>query len=92
MPGASQCKELFGHAGCELQLCGLPRVGWAVQKRGRYGCYHRSHCSSQGMLTGLLLTLGLHADELGEVQAQHLLSFSFLACKHSGVCQGKELK
>lgn len=44
------------------------------------------------LLTGLLLTLGLHADELGEVQAQHLLSFSFLACKHSGVCQEEELK
>lgn len=44
----------------------------------------------QGMITGALVTLCLYMDELGVVQAQHLVSFSFLACKQSDAWQEEE--
>lgn len=44
----------------------------------------------QEPIAGALVTPCLYADELGVVQAQHLVSFSFLACKQSGAWQEEE--
>lgn len=44
----------------------------------------------QDLVTGALVTLCLYTDELGVVQAQHLVSFSFLACKQSDAWQEEE--
>lgn len=41
-------------------------------------------------VTGALVTLCLYTDELGVVQAQHLVSFSFLVLKQSDAWQEEE--
>lgn len=45
---------------------------------------------SQALATGALVTLCLYTDEFEVVQAQHLVSFSFLAHKQSDAWQEEE--
>lgn len=81
--------ECFGQADSGLQCSGLGGavvdwvlVGASTDPLGLSQC--------QDLVTGALVTLCLYTDELRVVQAQQLVSFSFLVLKQSAAWQEEE--